>query len=65
MALRETPDGWAEIPPPDCENCDLAWPFDGTPDRVLVGYEFGVRTFQCCGCGHITRVRPPIDTGGM
>lgn len=47
--------GHAEDAPPDCEACDLAWPFDGTPDRVLVGTTSeGTRTYTCAGCGHVT-----------
>lgn len=53
--LTPTPDGWAEQAPIDCENCSLAWPFDGTPDRVLVGWSpDGGRHYICVGCGHVT-----------
>ena len=62
MTLRRTDTGWSEQAPPDCENCDLAWPFDGTAGRVYVGHSHcrcnpgGHRTYECAGCGHITLV---------
>lgn len=38
-----------------CPQCDLAWPFDGTPDRVLAGWSPEVgRYYTCVGCGHST-----------
>lgn len=61
MTLVQLPDGtWAEQAPQDCPQCSLAWPWDGTPDRVLQGHVIGGgRSYQCCGCGHITLVRGP------
>lgn len=60
--LLPTADGsWQEDVPPDCENCSLAWPFDGTIGRVLVGTAVGGRrTFTCEGCGHITYWPPTL-----
>jgi hypothetical protein len=52
MALVQLPDGrWAEQAPIGCPACDLAWPFDGSLDRVLVGWSpDGGRNYTCQGC---------------
>jgi hypothetical protein len=63
--LVETPNGWVENAPTDCENCSLAWPFDGTPDRVQLGWSVGGgRTYRCCGCGHVTGSGARYRIGG-
>lgn len=56
--LVQRADGqWAEQAPTDCEACSLAW--DGTIGRVLVGFHYGARTYECLGCGHITGLSGP------
>ena len=54
--LIQQPDGtWAEDAPPDCPVCSLAWPFDGSTGRVIVGTAVGGRRYWTCqGCGHTT-----------
>lgn len=60
--LPSVDSSWVEDVPPDCENCSLAWPFDGTIGRVLVGTAVGGRrTFTCEGCWHITYWPPTLD----